>query len=119
MSEAGDVKRTRLSTATPLYPTPGSVYAVGVDGSSGKRRGGVPPGTSCLLATLPRSGSWLLADLLWRTRRVGEPHEYFRSDFTALWGAEWGLPEQVSYRDYVHTALSATQTVNGIFCAKV
>ena len=37
--------------------------------------------TSGLIATLPRSGSWLLSEALQLTGLVGQPAEYFRPDF--------------------------------------
>jgi LPS sulfotransferase NodH len=100
--------RSRLSALTPLFPAaPRGVRAVD------------PPSLSCFIATLPRSGSWLLAELLWNTSLVGEPHEYFRPDFTPLWSAEWDLRVGAPYADYVRTALAMTQTPNRVFCAKL
>jgi LPS sulfotransferase NodH len=77
------------------------------------------PRSSCLIATLPRSGSWLLAELLASIRLVGVPNEYFRPDFTAAWSTEWGLPEGSSFRAYVEEAKLQTTTPNGMFAAKL
>lgn len=46
-----------------------------------ERTPGQPPHTSMLICTLPRSGSWLLAEGLWRTGLAGRPEEYFRPDW--------------------------------------
>jgi LPS sulfotransferase NodH len=110
--------RGRLATVTPLFPD--ELRRVRASRRSAADRGELPrPLLSCFVATLPRSGSWLLAELLWNTGLVGEPHEYFRPDFTPLWSTEWGLPSELPYADYVKAAVSLTQTPNGVFCAKV
>lgn len=110
--------RSRLATLTPLFPD--DLRKVRVSRRSAADHGELArPLFSCFVATLPRSGSWLLAELLWNTGLVGEPHEYFRPDFTPLWSAEWGLPSDLGYAEYVKAAVSLTQTSNGVFCAKV
>jgi LPS sulfotransferase NodH len=43
--------------------------------------------TSCVICTLPRSGSWLLAEALQSTGVAGRPEEYFRQDW--LWRYAW------------------------------
>ena len=109
--------RSRLAEITPLFPSDDErVRPVG--GGTPARRAG-PPTRICFLTTLPRSGSWLLSDVLWGSGLVGQPHEYFRPDFTDLWSAEWGVPQGAAYRDYVDAALSCTQSANGVFCAKL
>ena len=73
---------------------------------------------SYLLCTVPRSGSWLLADLLEQTRRRRRPEEYFRPDHRMQWSAEWGIPVKGPYGRYVGAALANTVTGNGVFGVK-
>ena len=108
---------SRLSEITPLFPSDDE-RARPVTGAAPAHRAG-PPTRICFLTTLPRSGSWLLSDVLWGSGLVGQPHEYFRPDFTDLWSAEWGVPPGAPYRDYVDAALSCAQSSNGVFCAKL
>jgi LPS sulfotransferase NodH len=74
--------------------------------------------TSYLLCTVPRSGSWLLADLLEQTDLAGRPEEYFRPDHRIQWSKEWGIPVKGPYGRYVRAALANTVTDNGVFGAK-
>jgi LPS sulfotransferase NodH len=74
---------------------------------------------SYLLCTLPRSGSWLLADLLEQTDLAGRPEEYFRSDHRVQWSKEWGIPVKAPYSDYVAAALEHATTDNGVFGVKL
>jgi trehalose 2-sulfotransferase len=74
--------------------------------------------TSYLLCTVPRSGSWLLADLLEQTDLAGRPEEYFRPDHRRQWSKEWGIPVDGLYGRYVRAALNNTTTDNGVFGAK-
>lgn len=73
---------------------------------------------SYLLCTVPRSGSWLLADLLEQTDLAGRPEEYFRPDHRIQWSREWGIPVKAPYGRYVGAALANTATGNGVFGAK-
>jgi LPS sulfotransferase NodH len=109
--------RSPLRDITPLFPSDEEDSGLPRRRDSTPRPGG--PTRICLLTTLPRSGSWLLSDVLWGSGLVGQPHEYFRPDFTDLWSAEWGLPQGAPYRDYVEAALSRTTSSNGVFCAKL
>ncbi len=74
---------------------------------------------SCLIASLPRSGSWLLADALHTTGLVGQPEEYFRPDYYDWWLREWGVRELADYGDYISEAQRYSTTDNGVFSAKV
>ncbi len=73
---------------------------------------------SGLIATLPRSGSWLLAEALQRTGLVGQPAEYFRPDFLTQFSREWNLPDGVDLRRYVARSLIRTASDNGVFTNK-
>jgi LPS sulfotransferase NodH len=73
---------------------------------------------SYLLCCVPRSGSWLLADLLEQTDVAGRPEEYFRPDHRVQWSKEWGIPVKSAYSRYVGAALANTATDNGVFGVK-
>jgi len=73
---------------------------------------------SYLVCCVPRSGSWLLADLLEQTDAAGRPEEYFRPDYRAQWSQEWGIPAGAPYSRYVAAALANTTTDNGVFGVK-
>jgi LPS sulfotransferase NodH len=73
---------------------------------------------SYLLCTVPRSGSWLLADLLEQTDLAGRPEEYFRPDHRVQWSKEWGIRPKDPYSGYVRAALANTTTDNGVFGVK-
>jgi LPS sulfotransferase NodH len=75
--------------------------------------------TSCIIAALPRSGSWLLAEALNNTGLAGQPEEYFRPDFTLLWSDRWKLPKGASYRRYIEAATHFSTTPNGVFGVKL
>ena len=73
---------------------------------------------SYLVCCAPRSGSWLLADLLEQTDVAGRPEEYFRPDYRKQWSEEWGIPSEGPYSRFIATALANTATDNGVFGAK-
>jgi trehalose 2-sulfotransferase len=74
---------------------------------------------SYLICTVPRSGSWLLADLLEQTDLAGRPEEYFRPDYRSHWTEEWGIRPEAPYSTYVCAALANTTTSNGVFGVKM
>ncbi|HTR70052.1 MAG TPA: Stf0 family sulfotransferase [Mycobacteriales bacterium] len=76
--------------------------------------------TTCgLVATLPRSGSWLLSDALASTGLVGQPAEFFRPDYLAAYRRSWGLAADCSTTSYVEAAIDRTASDSGIFTAKL
>lgn len=75
--------------------------------------------TSCLVATMPRSGSWLMSEALHQTGLAGQPAEYFRPDYRSQFAREWGLPDNPSIDDYVTAAKTLTSSADGIFSAKL
>jgi trehalose 2-sulfotransferase len=85
---------------------------------------GVPPldsndaSRSVIIATLPRSGSWLLAEGMEDTGLCGTPREYFREDYEDIYRREWGIPPHASYRDYAEAVIGAGTTANGTFAVK-
>ncbi|MGW4292603.1 Stf0 family sulfotransferase [Micromonospora chersina] len=72
------------------------------------------------ICAVPRTGSSLLCGLLASTGVAGRPEAYFRVPDEPLWAGRWGLPAgEWHYRDYVHAALAAGRTRNGVFGAKL
>lgn len=86
--------------------------------------GGVPRAAaplvraSILICTVPRSGSWLLAEGLEATGVCGHPREYFRADYQNGYTLEWGL-EVHGYADYLRGVKAAGTTANGTFGVKL
>jgi trehalose 2-sulfotransferase len=78
----------------------------------------VPVHTSCLIATLPRSGSTLLAHALARSGIAGSASEYFRPDFVHIAGRDWGLDIGSPATDLISAAMRTTATDNGVFSVK-
>ena len=76
------------------------------------------PRTSVLICTVPRSGSWLLAEALEATGVCGHPREYFRPDYQPGYARAWGLDVRC-FRDYVDGVRSAGTTPDGTFGAKL
>ena len=77
------------------------------------------PVKSVLIATLPRSGSWLLAEALEGTRRCGHPREYFRPDYRPDYSRAWGLSPRAPFIEFFCAVLAKGTTPNGTFSAKL
>lgn len=77
------------------------------------------PALCCVVATVPRSGSWLLSEALYNTGVAGHPHEYFRPDFRDVWASEWQLSPRAPIDQYIAAAKACTRTPNGVFSVKV
>ncbi len=73
---------------------------------------------SGLIATLPRSGSWLLSEALQASALVGQPAEYFRPDYLTQFCREWDLSDEVDLRSYVVRSMARTASDNGVFTNK-
>jgi LPS sulfotransferase NodH len=77
---------------------------------------GVETTLSYVICSTPRSGSYLLCELLWRTGAAGAPEEFFHPDFMPLLARRWGVE---SLDDYVAALLEHKTTPNGVFGAKI
>jgi LPS sulfotransferase NodH len=75
--------------------------------------------TSCVICTLPRSGSWLLAEALNNTALVGQPEEYFRPDHMHLWRKQWSLGPKSTFDRFINAAIGFSTTDNGVFSVKM
>lgn len=78
--------------------------------------GPLPPRTSYLICAIPRTGSYLLCDLLRRTGVAGRPNEYFNESFQSHWSREWGTR---TIDDYLTKVAELGTTPNGVFGAKM
>ncbi|MEV4481599.1 Stf0 family sulfotransferase [Micromonospora coxensis] len=78
---------------------------------------------SYFVCATPRTGSSLLLGLLESTGVAGRPQAYFRAPDEPLWADRWRIPRTAGggfdYTDYVHAALTAGRTDNGVFGAKL
>jgi trehalose 2-sulfotransferase len=77
------------------------------------------PRISALLCTLPRSGSWLLAEYLHNSDRAGTPEEYFRPDYVEWYLSRWGAPPGRTITEYLRLCRARTATDNGVFSVKL
>jgi LPS sulfotransferase NodH len=68
-----------------------------------------------VLCTLPRSGSWLLADLVEQSGLAGEPDEYFRPDRFEKWKAR---TDDEPYGRFIFQTVANTASPNGVFGVK-
>ncbi len=55
------------------------------------------PVRSYLICAIPRTGSYLLCDMLKATGVAGNPNEYFSDNYQRHWAAQWGTPDYGSY----------------------
>ncbi len=71
---------------------------------------------SYLICATPRTGSYLLCDLLEATGVAGRPTEYLLAGYRKYWTEQWGTS---TYREYHERILCAGTTPNGVFGTKV
>jgi LPS sulfotransferase NodH len=110
----------RRAAAAAAVPLPLACVTGAMSGSPASlSRAASRPALCCVIATVPRSGSWLLAEALYNAGVAGHPHEYFRPDFREVWSHEWDLPPRASIDDYITAAQRQTRTENGVFSVKV
>jgi len=76
-------------------------------------------GVHYVIASLPRSGSNLLAHGLRRTGLAWNPEEHFNVRHQQRLLSEWGLDAMPPYREFVERAIVATKTPNGVFGTKI
>jgi LPS sulfotransferase NodH len=77
---------------------------------------GVETTLSYVVCSTPRSGSYLLCELLWRTGAAGAPEEFFHPDFMPRLMRRWGVTDLDSY---LAALLAHKTSPNGVFGAKV
>jgi len=80
----------------------------------------VVPELSYLICTVPRSGSYLLAEALESTGIAGQPKEYFDRRLVEFWDTRLArLPDVSADLPLLDKILMAGTTPNGVFGAKV
>ncbi len=72
--------------------------------------------SSYLICATPRTGSYLLCNLLESTGVAGRPTEYLLAGYRKFWTEQWGTS---TYREYHERVLCAGTTPNGVFGTKV
>lgn len=77
------------------------------------------PRVCLLIATAPRSGSWLLAESLRALEIAGRPEEYLRVDLEEEYRGLWAVPPTSGYDAVLEAMLRAGQTPNGVFGVKL
>ena len=78
-----------------------------------------PPDLSCVICSVPRSGSNLLSYALEDTGLAGRPREYFGARNEAGYAEEWGLPRRYSLRSYLKKLAANSTTPNGVWGAHI
>jgi trehalose 2-sulfotransferase len=71
---------------------------------------------SYMICAVPRTGSYLLCDLLRKTGVAGRPNEYFNPSFQSQWAVDWGTH---ALDDYLAKVRSLGSTDNGVFGLKI
>jgi trehalose 2-sulfotransferase len=70
---------------------------------------------SYMICAVPRTGSYLLCDLLEKTGVAGRPNEYFNPTFQSQWTVDWGTD---TFPEYLEKVVELGTTKNGVFGLK-
>lgn len=70
---------------------------------------------SYLICAIPRTGSYLLCDMLGATGVAGRPNEYFSDSYQRHWSKRWGSSD---YDSYLRRVIQIGTTENGIMGVK-
>ncbi len=73
------------------------------------------PVKSYLICAIPRTGSYLLCEMLAATGVAGNPNEYFSDSYQRHWAARWGTAD---YDSYMRRVVERATTPNGVAGAK-
>jgi Stf0 sulphotransferase len=74
---------------------------------------------SYVIASTPRSGSYLLCEALAATGVAGKPTEPFNPEFLWDFHQRWGLSADVGFQEYWYQAVVHGTTGNGVFGVKI
>jgi LPS sulfotransferase NodH len=77
------------------------------------------PRQSYIVASSPRTGSYLLCEGLESTGIAGRPTEVFSPEFQWIWRRRWSLGPAPCFQDYLAAALRHGTTSNGIYGLKI
>src|SRR5579871_6809253 len=88
------------------------------DAAAGQPAGAVEPG-AVLVCTTPRSGSWLLSDLLERSGRIGMAQEYFHVNYVAALAREYRLASPTITGENIGEITRRTLAESRIFSSKL
>jgi trehalose 2-sulfotransferase len=72
-----------------------------------------------IVASTPRTGSYLLCEGLETTGVAGRPTEVFSPHFQEIWCRRWALGPAPRFQDYLAVALRHGTTSNGIYGLKI
>ncbi len=77
------------------------------------------PERSYIVASTPRSGSYLLCEGLETTGIAGRPTEVFSPEFQGIWCRRWALGPAPTFEEYLDAALRHGTTDNGLYGLKI
>jgi LPS sulfotransferase NodH len=83
------------------------------------RKPGAVADVSCVITSLPRSGSWLLASGLQGTGCAGRPEEYLRPELEVRYARDWSLAAGHTVEQFWAAMLAAGTSSNGVFGVKI
>lgn len=72
-----------------------------------------------IVASSPRTGSYLLCEGLEATGIAGRPTEVFSPHFQNLWRERWAVEQTVGFAPYLRAALAYGTTSNGVYGVKI
>jgi trehalose 2-sulfotransferase len=76
-------------------------------------------GSTYIIASTMRTGSYLLCEGLEATGLAGHPREVFCPERRKNYAGEWELPPDIGLGDYVHRVIEKGMTDNGVFGLKI
>jgi trehalose 2-sulfotransferase len=74
---------------------------------------------SYIVASTPRTGSYLLCEGLEKSGIAGRPTEAFSPDFQGIWQRRWGMGQDVGFAEYLQAAIRYGTTSNGVYGLKI
>jgi LPS sulfotransferase NodH len=81
--------------------------------------GGSSSSGALLVCTTPRSGSWLLSDLLERSGKVGMGQEYFHVNYVPALAREYGLGSSAITEEYISEIRRRAEEAGRVFSTKL
>lgn len=88
-------------------------------GSAGRKVSSSPAPGALLICTTPRSGSWLLSDLLESSGKIGMGQEYFHERYVPALAQEHGLPSLAITEQYISEIRGRAQRDGRLFSSKL